>query len=153
MDVHEARLYPFDTYSLSSTFRITSLANETLPISKLATIYMTSNFLVETIDTESYSFLPDGTQEPGRDIDMRISRPSEARVFASMIFAVSWVLTHVTIGQVILAKMLTGVKPILKYLVSSGAILVVLPQLRKSMPDAPGLDGKNMALLHIFFNN
>jgi len=107
---------------------------------------MTSSFLVETTDIESYSSLPDGAQELSRDIDMRVSRPSEARAFALLIFAVSWMLTHVAICHVILARMFTGVNPILKHLVSTGAILVALPQLRKSMPDAPGLDGTKLAM-------
>ncbi|KAF8895510.1 hypothetical protein BD779DRAFT_733867 [Infundibulicybe gibba] len=142
LDVHEARLYPFDTYFLSSTIRAVSSDNQTIPIRKLATIDITSNFLIQTTDMESYSTpFSNDTQEMSRDLDMRIRRPSEARAFTLLLFGVSWILTHVTVGHVVLARRLTGVRSILKHLISAGAILVALPQLRNSMPDAPGLDG------------
>lgn len=142
LNVEQARLYPFDTYFLSSTLRIVSPGtNQTLPIRRLATIDETSSFLVKTVDIESYSNAANNTESPSRDIDMFITRPGNARAFTLLLFGVSWILTHVTICHVIIARMLRDVKPLLKHLVSTGAILVALPQIRNSMPDAPGLDG------------
>ncbi|KDR82822.1 hypothetical protein GALMADRAFT_238418 [Galerina marginata CBS 339.88] len=141
LDVHEARLYPFDTYVLSSTIRAVSFDNQTIPIRKTATIDVTSSFDIFTVDIDSYSTTQNGTQESSRDIDMHVSRPNDARFFTLLLYAVSWVLSHVTIGHVIIARRLTGLRSLLPHLISSGAILITIPQLRNSMPDAPGLDG------------
>lgn len=149
LDVHNDYLYPFDTYRLSSTLRATSLSsNQSVPIKKLATIEITSAFLVTTVDVESYStgapwqdqFSGD-TQSPSRDIDMYIRRPAESRAIALILFAIGWFLTHICVGYVIMARGIAEVGPILKFLVVNGAVLVVLPQLRNSSPDAPDLDG------------
>ncbi|PPQ91663.1 hypothetical protein CVT25_012876 [Psilocybe cyanescens] len=140
LDVHEARLYPFDSYVLSSTIRALSFDNETIPIRKLATIDITSSFDILTIDVESFSTSENGTQQVSRDIDMYVSRPNDARFFTVLLFAVSWLLTHVTIGHVMVARRLARLRDIIPHLVSSGAILIAIPQLRNSMPDAPGLD-------------
>ncbi|KAJ3509994.1 hypothetical protein NLJ89_g4923 [Agrocybe chaxingu] len=142
LDVHEARLYPFDTYMLSSTIRAANADNQTVPIRKIATIDVTSSFDVITTDLESYSNPENGTQEQAsRDIDMHVRRPNEARLFTLLLFAVSWVLTHVTIGHVLLARRVSSLRSLLPHLISSGAILIAIPQLRASMPDAPGFDG------------
>ncbi|TFK40790.1 hypothetical protein BDQ12DRAFT_467407 [Crucibulum laeve] len=141
LDVHEQRLYPFDSYLLASTLRAVSFDNQTVPIRKIATIDITSSFDIETVDMDSYSTFSDGKEQASRDIDMRVNRPNEARCFTLLLFGVSWILTHVTIGHVMLARRLSGMRPILKHLISTGAILVAIPQLRNSMPDAPGLDG------------
>ncbi|KAF8627496.1 hypothetical protein AX17_006307 [Amanita inopinata Kibby_2008] len=141
LDVHQARLYPFDTYMLSSTLRAVSFDNRALPIQKLATIVDTSSFSIETIDIESYSTSPDRMQEPSRDFDMYIRRSNDARCFALILFTVNWLLAHITVGHVLLAKRHQETGPILKHLLSAGAILIAIPQIRNSMPDAPGLDG------------
>ncbi|KAF9445391.1 hypothetical protein P691DRAFT_777608 [Macrolepiota fuliginosa MF-IS2] len=141
LDVHNARLYPFDTYFLTSTLRAVGFSNESIPIQKLATVDVMSSFDIGTADVESFSKTDNGTVLPSRDIDMHVARPGSARFFTLLLFTVSWVLTHVTIGHVVLARRITGMKPLLKHLVSSGAILISIPQLRNSMPDAPGLDG------------
>ncbi|KAH9480439.1 hypothetical protein JR316_0007039 [Psilocybe cubensis] len=140
LDVHEARLYPFDNYVLSSTIRAASFDNQTIPIQKIATIDVTSSFDILTIDVESFSTTGNGAQQVSRDIDMHVSRPNGARFFTLLLFAISWLLTHVTIGHVMVARRLFGMRNILPHLVSSGAILIAIPQLRNSMPDAPGLD-------------
>jgi hypothetical protein len=140
LDVHNDRLYPFDTYFLSSTVRVSSL-NQSIPISKLATLDLTSSFVVETVDIESYETDQNGTDTPSRDIDMEIRRPLEARVIALSLFGLSWFLTHICIGNVVLARRTIDTRPILKLLIVSGATVIGLPQLRNSMPDAPGLDG------------
>ncbi|CAA7261582.1 unnamed protein product [Cyclocybe aegerita] len=142
LDVHEARLYPFDTYMLSSTIRAANADNQTVPIRKIATIDITSSFDIFTTDLESYSNSEDGKQEQAsRDIDLYVRRPNEARLFTLLLFAVSWVLTHVTIGHVLLARRVSSLRSLLPHLISSGAILIAIPQLRASMPDAPGFDG------------
>lgn len=142
LDVHNARLYPFDTYFLTSTLRAVGFSNESIPIQKLATVDVMSSFDIGTADVESFSRPADGTILPSRDIDMYVARPGSARFFTLLLFTVSWVLTHVTVGHVILARRISGMKPLFKHLISSGAILISLPQLRNSMPDAPGLDGE-----------
>ncbi len=142
IDVHNARLYPFDSYFLTSTLRAVGFSNESIPIQKLATIDMMSSFDIGTNDMESFSKAEDGTILPSRDIDMQVARPGSARFFTLLLFTISWVLTHVAIGHVLLARRMSGMKPLLKHLVSSGAILISIPQLRNSMPDAPGLDGE-----------
>lgn len=141
IDVHQARLYPFDTYFLTSTLRAIGFSNESIPIQKLATVDIMSSFDIGTADVESFSQFENGTVIPSRDIDMHVARPGSARFFALLLFTVSWILTHVTIGHVLMARRLAGIKPILKHLVSSGAIVIAIPQLRNSMPDAPGFDG------------
>lgn len=142
LDVHQARLYPFDNYLLTSTIRAVSHSNETLPIRKLAAIDVTSSFNIFVTDTDSYSTSANGTEIPSRDMDMRITRPSSARAFALLLFGIAWVLTHVTIGLVIVSRTFTDARPKVKILALSALILVAIPQLRNSMPDAPGLDGK-----------
>lgn len=75
-------------------------------------------------------------------MDLRVSRPGQARAFALLLFGVSWMLTHVSIGHVILAWYKEEMKStLLKHLVFAFAILLSHPQLRNSMPDAPGYDG------------
>jgi len=142
LDVHRARLYPFDTYLLTTTLRAINLANQTIPIQKITSIDQTSNFYIDVSDLDSYGTLADGTQSPSRDVDFRVSRPGQARAFALLLFAVSWMLTHVSIGYVILDWYTEVVKTsLVKHLVLTFAILLVHPQLRNSMPDAPGYDG------------
>jgi hypothetical protein len=102
-----------------------------------------SSFNIGTVDLESYSKIDDGTILAGRDIDMHVGRPGSARFFTLLIWTVNWILTHVTIGNVIMARRTSGLQPLLTYLVSSAAIVISIPQLRNSMPDAPGLDGES----------
>ena len=50
---------------------------------------------------------------------------------------------YICIGNLLLARYYTkDVKPILKFLIVNGAVGIAVPQLRNSMPDAPGLDGE-----------
>ncbi|KAF9220533.1 hypothetical protein BS17DRAFT_787183 [Gyrodon lividus] len=141
LDVHEDRLYPFDTYFLTSTIRAVDAFNATIPIRKLTTIDQVSSFFVASTDIDSYETTSNGTQVPTRDIDLRVQRPGQARAFTLLLFALNWMLTHITFGHVILAKKHQEVKPILKHLVSTFAIVLAIPQLRNAMPDAPGFDG------------
>ncbi|KAJ3933285.1 MAG: hypothetical protein NXY57DRAFT_999306 [Lentinula lateritia] len=141
LDVHNDRLYPFDTYFLSSTLRATSDKDYPISFSKLATIDLTSSFVVESADVQSFVLSADGVNAPSRDIDIHIRRPIEARLITLLLFASSWFLTHICIGNVILARRTIYVKSILKILIVNGATLIGLPQIRYSMPDEPGLDG------------
>ncbi|KAF9233293.1 hypothetical protein BU15DRAFT_54088 [Melanogaster broomeanus] len=141
LDVHEDRLYPFDTYVLTSTLRAVDASNATVPIRKLITIDQVSSFLIACTDVDSYETTSNGTQVPSRDLDLYIQRPGQARAFTLLLFALSWMLTHITIGQVFLARKHEEVKPIFKHLLSAIAIVLAIPQLRNAMPDAPGFDG------------
>ncbi|KAH7885041.1 hypothetical protein F5I97DRAFT_1810227 [Phlebopus sp. FC_14] len=139
LDSHEERLYPFDTYGLSSTLRAVDASNNTVPIRRLATIDQVAKFLVASIDVDSYEGTSNG-QLSSRDIYLRIRRPWQARVFALLLFGLSWMLTHITFGQVFLARKHKGVKPIILHLVSAFAVVLAIPQLRMAMPDGPDLD-------------
>ncbi|GLB38323.1 hypothetical protein LshimejAT787_0501880 [Lyophyllum shimeji] len=141
LDVHETRLYPFDTYLLSSTIRAVTFTNETLPIRKLMTIDTTSSFDIQTTDTETYLASANETENASRDIDIRVTRPGSARFFALFLFGLNWLLTHVAIGLVMISRRIRNVRSIVKHLLSAGAIVLAIPQLRNSMPDAPGFDG------------
>ncbi|OJA09410.1 hypothetical protein AZE42_03076 [Rhizopogon vesiculosus] len=140
LDVHNARLYPFDNYYLASTLRAVNASNATIPIQKLHTIDQVTSFLVASSDMDSYQNTPNGTQVPTRDLDLWVQRPGQAQTFAFVLFAISWMLTHVTIGHVLLARRLIDTTPKIKHLISTFAILLAIPQLRNSMPDSPGFD-------------
>ncbi|KAG2126536.1 hypothetical protein DEU56DRAFT_822353 [Suillus clintonianus] len=140
LDVHKARLYPFDSYLLSSTLRAVDATNTTVPIRKLSTIDRVTSFIISSTDIESYETTFNGTQVPTRDFDLCISRPGQLQFFALVLFGISWMLSHVTIGHVLLARRLVDIRSMTKHLVSAFAILLVIPQLRNSMPDSPALD-------------
>lgn len=160
LDVHSARLYPFDQYLLSSSLRAATTNNETIRISRAITLRITSSFDVETTDLESFVLAPvirnqtnstvaanDTSADaeihlPSRDIDMHISRPPSAQLFTFLLFGASWILTHISVGLAVLARKRKDPQSLLAYLLSSGFILVGIPQLRNGMPDAPGFDGK-----------
>lgn len=139
IDVHKARLYPFDTYFLASTLRAVNASNTTVPIRKLSTIEQVTSFLVAISDVESYEII-NGTQVPTRDFDLYVTRPGQLRFYTLLLFGVNWMLSHVTVGHVILARRLVDIRSMTKHLVSAFAILLIIPQLRNSMPDSPDLD-------------
>ncbi|TFK52418.1 hypothetical protein OE88DRAFT_1401144 [Heliocybe sulcata] len=127
LDVHEARMFPFDNYYLTSTLRaVNSDTNENIPIQKLATIELTSNFYIVSSDLPVYTNVSDGsvTTVPSREIDLKIRRPTDARTYTLVYLA--WKSPQM---------------PLLKRLLSIFAILLIIPQLRNTMPDAPGFDG------------
>jgi hypothetical protein len=146
LDIQKARLYPFDTYLLTSTLRAVDASNTTVPIRKLSTIDQVTSFLVTTSDVESYEII-NGTQVPTRDFDLYVTRPGQLRFYTLLLFGVSWMLSHVTIGHVLLARRLVDIKSMTKHLVSAFAILLVIPQLRNSMPDSPALDDGEFILM------
>ncbi|KAI0086473.1 hypothetical protein BDY19DRAFT_960057 [Irpex rosettiformis] len=153
LDVHEARLYPFDTYHLTTNLRA-EVANTSTPTSivRLVTLSDTASFIVHSFDTAS-TVLPSSsssmsdsdaassTELPSRDLDMTIKRPGEARFFALMLFGISWMMAHATVGYVALAWKSTSSSRVAYYLVLSVITMMVIPQLRNTMPDAPGYDG------------
>lgn len=149
LDVHLDQLYPFDNYVLTSTLRAVSASNTTIPIQKLATIDQVSSFVIESVDMETYEVVSSSSssQIPTRDIDLYVSRPIQARMITLLLFALSWFLTHATLISVYLARKRStsqvprSAKPILKHLGGSLMVLLVIPQLRNAMPDAPGYDG------------
>ena len=149
LDVHEARLYPFDTYHLTSTFRaVSTVTNETLPIQKVATISLTSSFVSVSSDSASTVKAANGSEQSSRDLDLQVYRPGEARAFALLLFGTSWMLAHGTVGLVALSWYLNDAGKVLKHLASSFLVIILIPQLRNAMPDAPGFDGKFALLLH-----
>jgi hypothetical protein len=74
-------------------------------------------------------------------MDMRISRPGAARVLTLLLFISAWIFAHLNLGLVIISRKLAELQSILKYSLAAGVIFVTIPQIRNSMPDAPGLDG------------
>ncbi|EKM49539.1 uncharacterized protein PHACADRAFT_265076 [Phanerochaete carnosa HHB-10118-sp] len=143
LDVHEARLYPFDTYQLATTLRaVAPDTSETIPIVRLLTITDTSSFIVSPSDSASYVVLSGSTDQlPSRDLELSIVRPGEARFFALMLFGVNWMLAHSTVAYTALAWKTEGIVNVLTYLALSLATLVAIPGVRSVMPDAPGYDG------------
>ncbi|KAM5533434.1 hypothetical protein V8D89_012872 [Ganoderma adspersum] len=144
LDVHEARFYPFDNYLLTTSIRAVSTAdNTTLPIQSLGTVSLTSNF--ETISTDVASFVTaaNGSDStlPARDLNLRITRPAEARAYALLLFGSSWMLAHATMCLVVLGWRADRQEKVLQYLVVAFAITLLIPQMRNAMPDAPGFDG------------
>lgn len=143
LDVHEANLYPFDTYRLSSTVRaVNSATNETLQIQRLSTVDVTTSFTVTITDADTYNTLSDGTQVPTREIEMIVRRASTVRLYAMMLWIVNWMLTHVTIGFVVLAIKSEDIKRAGLHSLYAFAIVLAIPQIRNAMPDAPDLDGE-----------
>ncbi|KAI0769006.1 hypothetical protein BD413DRAFT_86453 [Trametes elegans] len=142
LDVHLARMYPFDTYLLTSTLRAVSTSdNSSLPIQRLATITLTSSFVTTANDAPSFTSNADGSQAPSRDLVMRVVRPAEARGYALLLFATSWMLVHATVALVAFSWRVEGTEKILKHLASTLLVVLLIPQLRNAMPDAPGFDG------------
>ena len=167
LDVHEARLYPFDTYYLTTNLRAEIPgSNTTTPtptsIVRLVTLTDTASFIVRSFDassTVSSSPSPPSSPSdtppslPSRDLDMTIKRPGEARFFALMLFGISWMLAHATVGYVVLAWKSTSSSSsrVAYYLVLCVITMMVIPQLRNAMPDAPGYDGQFQVLLPFAF--
>lgn len=144
LDVHLARLYPFDTYHLTSTVLAISVAdNQTMPIQKLTTISLTSSFVSISSDSPSFVKTTDGTERPSRDLDLEVVRPAEARAFTLLLFGASWMLAHTAIGLVALSWQLDSAEKVVKYLAATLVLLLLVPQLRNAMPDAPGFDGES----------
>ncbi|KAI9058304.1 hypothetical protein FKP32DRAFT_1669200 [Trametes sanguinea] len=141
LDVHEARLYPFDTYLLKSTLRAWSNAeNKSLPIQRLLAIPITSSFVISLSDSASTVNAADGS-ELSRDLTLQVNRPAEARVYALLLFGSSWMLAHATMALVAFSWHIEGVEKILRHIAFTSLVILLIPQLRSAMPDAPGYDG------------
>lgn len=162
LDVHDARLYPFDTYLLTTSFRATISGHDTrVPISRLIVIKVTPSFIVSSVDTAIAMFV-DGVEEQARFLELRVRRPADARFYTMILFGINWILSHFNFGFVVLRafhsdenhKNVSGVsnssatdkyngtKEAVKQLAGVLAALLVIPQLRDAMPDAPGFDGE-----------
>ncbi|TFY65664.1 hypothetical protein EVG20_g5425 [Dentipellis fragilis] len=142
LDVPEARLYPFDTYSLSSTLHaLNPTTNETVLIRKLVTVNAVFSFDIITTDAETYTLLSNGSQVQSHEVDIVVRRSSTMRLYAMLMWIASWMLTHVVIGQVVFAFKSKDSGSIYGYGIVNLVILFTIPQLRNSMPDAPGFDG------------
>ncbi|KAI0269911.1 hypothetical protein BC834DRAFT_576879 [Gloeopeniophorella convolvens] len=142
LDVHEALLYPFDDYAFTTTLYAEDPGSESpITIQKLHTVNTEISFNIKSEDMQTYSVLSDGTQRFSRDLTMSIKRPAEAKAFVLLFWMLSWVLTHVAFGQVPLAISRSDPSSLDAHAAVVIAVLFVIPQLRKSMPDEPGLDG------------
>ena len=83
----------------------------------------------------------DAVKQGGRNLELKVVRPAEARAFALLLFAVNWMLAHATVAYVVLAWKTDDTERILKYLAFVAITMVLIPQVRNTMPDAPGFDG------------
>lgn len=145
LDVHLDRLYPFDTYLVMTTLHATDISGSAVPIQKLATIDQVSSFQIGCSDMASYEVLNasmnGGTRLESRDMDLNVQRPGQTRTFALALFGLSWMLTHATVASVFVARKQEEAALVIRYIMLALAIILVIPQLRNAMPDAPGYDG------------
>lgn len=144
LDVHLSRLYPFDTYELTSTIHILDKDKNPVNLARLPIITQTPSFIVSTTDVASFmnsTSSDDAVKQGGRNLEMKVVRPGEARAFALLLFAINWMLAHATVAYMVLAWKSEDTERVLKYLAFVAITMVLIPQIRKAMPDAPGLDG------------
>ena len=160
LDVHNQYLYPFDTYIVTSTLRIVSPSRngtdqQSIPIISMPIIKFSSSFTFVSADADVQASA-NGTTINERLLEVRIKRPGDSRAYAIFLFGISWVLSHFNFAIVVLSVMQgrkrvlstknvtqtpTKSKDALKQLAGALAVLLVIPQLRDAMPDAPGFDG------------
>ncbi|TFY68756.1 hypothetical protein EVJ58_g818 [Rhodofomes roseus] len=141
LDVHLARMYPFDTYQLASTLRVTDSDNNPVSISAMTTLKLTSSFAITPTEVDSHMNTSNGVTGPSSDIILYIRRPPEARLFAMLLFCVTWMLAHAAMIVVVLARLQGDSERTLQYMLFILVVLLAIPQLRNTMPDAPGFDG------------
>ncbi|KAI0315808.1 hypothetical protein OF83DRAFT_1061455 [Amylostereum chailletii] len=142
LDVHEAYLYPLDRYALSSTmYAVNHETNTTIPIQRLKTIAETTSFSVSSSDTATYHGLADGHRRPSREIMLKVQRPAGSQTFALLLWATNWMLTHISVGLIVMALKHADCRQADSPALAVLAILLAIPKLRESMPDDPGLDG------------
>lgn len=60
---------------------------------------------------------------------------------ALLLFGANWMLSHAAMALVAFSWHLEGAEKVLKHLASTFIVILVIPQLRTAMPDAPGFDG------------
>lgn len=154
LDVHNTRLYPFDTYLVSTSLRVSTStsSDEEVPVtlSSLPVLREVSSFSIEAQD----SLLLTGDGFPARHLELRVHRPRSAKAYAMLLFSTNWLLCHFNLAIVALYAFRTfgtdghssskegRSKGATKLLAGVLAVLLVIPQLRDAMPDAPGFDGK-----------
>jgi hypothetical protein len=140
LETREARQYPFDNYHLGLELRATN-ANTSVPISRAFVVDVARFFHVESKDLRSYLDM-DGFMFPTQQVDLSFRRPASARLFTLLLFMIGWLLAHINIGQVIMARKSTGTQSLVICLAISGGTIMVLPQLRNSMPGSPGSESE-----------
>ena len=160
LDVHNQYLYPFDTYLVTSTLRITipglnSSVAQSIPIIAMPVLKCSYSFTFASSDSDVQA-VSNGTVINERLLEIRIERPGDSRTYAVFLFGINWVLSHFNFAIVVLSVMQgrkrasllrnSPVRPhksrdALKQLAGALAVLLVIPQLRDAMPDAPGFDG------------
>ncbi|EJC98157.1 uncharacterized protein FOMMEDRAFT_162515 [Fomitiporia mediterranea MF3/22] len=146
LDVHDSRLYPFDSYLVSTSIRATtsnsSVKDIPMPIVGMPVVEHMPSFTMTSRDTDVVLVM-DEDNTPARHIEIRIRRPAHARVYAMLIFGINWAFCHYCIGMMLLSIFQGhhAGKEVLKRFASSLLVLFVIPQLRGAMPDAPGFDG------------
>lgn len=144
LDVHLSRLYPFDTYELTTTIHILDQNKQPINLARLPTVSQTPSFLVSASDVSSFmnsTSSDDAVEQGGRNLEMKVVRPGEARAFALLLFAINWMLAHATVAYMVLAWKTEDTERMLKYLAFIAVTMVLIPQIRNAMPDAPGFDG------------
>ncbi|THH10477.1 hypothetical protein EW145_g1307 [Phellinidium pouzarii] len=164
LDVHNTRLYPFDTYLVSTSIRVTSSNSTTKDVpaslTGLPVLKVTSSFSITSRDT-AIVVVVNREEAPARHLELSIRRPGDARAYAMTLFGINWILCHCCIGigvlsfvqgkqmekytgsDVFVQQKTKGSKDVLKQLAGVLAVLLVIPQLRGAMPDAPGFDGES----------
>ena len=102
------------------------------------------SFTITSFDTD-ISITIDEDRFPARQLEVKIERPAHARLYAMIIFGINWAFCHFSCGIALISvfqRSQVGSKDMLKRVLGAHAILIVIPQLRETMPDAPGHDGK-----------
>lgn len=126
-----------------------------MTLSSLPVLREVSSFTIAAQD----SLLLTGDGLPARHLELRAQRPSSARAYTMLLFSVNWLLCHFNLAIVVLSAVKVfgadgstlsregNSKSAMKLLAGVLAVLLVIPQLRDAMPDAPGFDGKDRALV------
>ena len=118
-----------------------SNTNTSEPISRVLVVDTAYNFNVDSADIRTY-LDSDGFKLPTQHVNLTFKRPATTRVFTLLLFLLAWLLTHISVGQVIIARRSTGTQALVMRLAVTGGIIMVIPQLRNSMPNAPTLDSE-----------
>lgn len=119
-------------------------------LSSLPVLREVSSFSIDAQD--SLLVTEDGL--PARHLELYVQRPGSARAYAMIVFSVNWLLCFFNLAIVIITTVnVFGTdscassrqersKSATKLLAGVLAVLLVIPQLRGAMPDAPGFDGE-----------
>lgn len=124
LDVHTTRLYPFDTYSLSTSLRVAvPRSNQTqthdIPFLGVSIVDQAITFSIDTFSTPTSEDITatlsenrqvsesDEPLEPtlasSRYVELLIRRPASDRIYSLLLFGVNWLLSHFNFGVVLMA--------------------------------------------------